>query len=82
MSTFLSATEQRVFDQIDESTFWAMADVYRAEHQRGEGDATAFDVAVAMLGDRFPMASRGTINVVTRVVLTRAAPAPLDWLWE
>ena len=82
MSTFLTAAERGVFDQIDETTFWAIAGVYRAERQRGEDDATAFDAGVAMLGDRFPMASRGTITVVTRAVLARATPAPLDWLWE
>lgn len=82
MSIDLSAAQQAVFDQIDETTFWAIAGVYRTERQRGRGEAAAFDEAVAVLGDRFPTASRGTIANVTRTVLARAASGPLDWFWD
>ena len=82
MSRFINATQQTIFDQIDETTFWAIACAYRTERQRGQNEAAAFDAAVAVLGDRFPTASQGTIDVIARVVLARAAPTPLDWFWE
>ena len=82
MSRFLSACQQAVFDQIDETAFWSIAGVYRSERQRGQREPAAFEAAVAKLIDRFPTASRKTIAIVTRIVLARAAPALLDWFWE
>ncbi|MGI9449968.1 MAG: hypothetical protein ACR2QH_04925 [Geminicoccaceae bacterium] len=82
MPTLLSAAQKNVFDQIDETTFWAIAYAYRIERQREQNEAAAFEEASAVLGDRFPTVSGGTIDVVARAVLARAAPAPLDWFWE
>ena len=82
MSERFSDSQQVVFDQIDETTFWSIANTHRTERQRGAGEVAAFEAAVAVLGQRFPTTSRQTMFVITKAIIARTAPGPLEWFWD
>ena len=65
MSERFNASQQIVFDQIGETTFWSIANTHRAERLRGADDAAAFEAAVALVGQRFPIAPRQTMLIIT-----------------
>ncbi|MGI9451854.1 MAG: hypothetical protein ACR2QH_14630, partial [Geminicoccaceae bacterium] len=69
MSERFSASQQAVFDQIDEKTFWAIASAHRTELQRGAGEAAAFEAALTVLSHRFPMISRRAMAVITEAIV-------------
>jgi len=82
MSERFSASQQTMFDQIDETTFWSIANTHRAERKRGASVAAAVKAAVTVLGQQFPTAPRQTMLVVTEAIIARAAPGPLEWFWD